>query len=184
MLPWQDVGSTILIAEGRSLQDNNRVLAKIANNQTNACLGLEREADLCVSAIFWLPLDKRITCVQIPAYVRVIEGHRLFHFIKDCRRLCCIINCMYPHDHLDFHLDVFTRQVHPGVNSLGRIFPASKVNELLFADASRLQPPPARADIYSMGIDEYEDAEYEALDVMDLASFLECVPIRTIKSSY
>jgi hypothetical protein len=53
----------------------------------------------------------------------------------------------------------------------------SKVNDLLLADASRARPASARADIYMLGLEEAEQIpeETEAFEVMDLATFLECV---------
>ena len=66
--------------------------------------------------------------------------------------------------------------VHPGHNILGRYFPPAKVNDLLLADMSRSRTPPEHGDAYMANVDEPElEADMEPIEVMDLASFLECV---------
>ena len=65
--------------------------------------------------------------------------------------------------------------MHPGLNLLGRYFPPAKVNDLLLADASRARPSSSHGDVYMMGVEEPEIEEMEPMEVMDLASFLECV---------
>ncbi|KAH9945631.1 histidine kinase [Amylocystis lapponica] len=48
------------------------------------------------------------------------------------------------------------------------------VNELLLGDISRSRPAPSQRDIYMMGVEEsYAGEEMEAIEIMDLASFLE-----------
>ena len=65
---------------------------------------------------------------------------------------------------------------HPGINLLGRYFPPSKVNPLLLADATRPRPSHSHTDIYMMGTEEPDFIEeMDPMDIMDLASFLECV---------
>lgn len=67
---------------------------------------------------------------------------------------------------------------HPGINLLGRYFPPSKVNPLLLADVSRARPSSSHTDIYMMGMEEPDFIEeMDPLDIMDLASFLECVTL-------
>jgi hypothetical protein len=66
---------------------------------------------------------------------------------------------------------------HPGPNLLGRYLPASKVNDLLLADASALgRPTSSHGDMMMRnGFEDHELAEeLEPIDIMDLASFLEC----------
>lgn len=66
--------------------------------------------------------------------------------------------------------------VHPGLNLLGRYLPPSKVNDLLLADISRVRSA-SHVDAYMSSIEDTDVAEeMEAFDIMDLASFLECVP--------
>ena len=66
--------------------------------------------------------------------------------------------------------------VHPGLNLLGRYFPPAKVNDLLLADVSRARPSSSHGDIYMMGVEEPDMTEdMEPMEIMDLASFLECV---------
>ena len=67
--------------------------------------------------------------------------------------------------------------VHPGLNLLGRYFPPAKVNDLLLADITRSRSTPAHGDAYMAGVDDADPLEdLEPMEVMDLASFLECVP--------
>ena len=61
--------------------------------------------------------------------------------------------------------------VHPGVNSLGRYYPSTKVNAILLGETSRVHAL-GHGDMYVMGdLDMME----EPCDMMDLATFLECV---------
>lgn len=62
--------------------------------------------------------------------------------------------------------------VHPGVNSLGRYYPPVKVNDILLGDMSRVRSL-SHGDMYMM--DDSDMVEVEACDMMDLATFLECV---------
>lgn len=63
--------------------------------------------------------------------------------------------------------------VHPGINSLGRYYPSTKVNEILLGETSRACAP-SHGDLYMMdGSDMVE--EVEGCDMMDLATFLEYV---------
>lgn len=65
---------------------------------------------------------------------------------------------------------------HPGLNLLGRYLPSIKINDLLLADVSHVRPTSSHGDIYMMGVEEPDLAEeMQAFDIMDLASFLECV---------
>ena len=67
---------------------------------------------------------------------------------------------------------------HPGVNTLGRYFSSSKVNDLLLTK----QTPSPESDVYKMII-EPENADqgpHEDLNVMDLTTFMELVYITTI----
>lgn len=71
---------------------------------------------------------------------------------------------------------------HPGLNLLGRYFPAFKVNPLLLADVSRARPSNSYADIYMMGMDQPDFIEeMDPMDIMDLASFLEYVRLLPLK---
>jgi len=66
--------------------------------------------------------------------------------------------------------------VHPGLNLLGRYLPPSKINDLLLADVLSARPTSSHGDVYMVGIKEADVMEeMEALDIMDLASFLEWV---------
>ena len=71
---------------------------------------------------------------------------------------------------------------HPGVNTLGRYFSPSKVNDLLLTK----QTPPPQPDVYKIGmVPELEDKDQssaEDLSVMDLTTFMESVFIATIAS--
>lgn len=70
---------------------------------------------------------------------------------------------------------------HPGLNVLGRYFPSHKVNDLLLGNISRVRPAPSHTDILMMGTEEpYTVEEMEAIEIMDLASFLEYVPLLLI----
>lgn len=63
---------------------------------------------------------------------------------------------------------------HPGLNILGRYFPPLKVNNLLFGDISRARPSSSHRDIFMSGVEEpYMMEEMEAIEIMDLATFLE-----------
>lgn len=71
--------------------------------------------------------------------------------------------------------------VHPGLNLLGRYLPPSKINDLLLADISRVRPVSTYGDVHMMGIEGHDMAEeVEALDIMDLASFLEYAQIKWV----
>jgi len=62
--------------------------------------------------------------------------------------------------------------VHPGVNSLGRYYPSTKVNAILLGETSRVHTL-SHGDMYAIGGLDME--EVESCDMMDLATFLECV---------
>ena len=63
---------------------------------------------------------------------------------------------------------------HPGLNILGRYFPPAKVNNLLIGDISRARPAPTHRDVFMSGVEEpYIMEEMEAIEIMDLATFLE-----------
>ena len=63
---------------------------------------------------------------------------------------------------------------HPGLNILGRYFPPAKVNSLLAGDISRARPASTHRDIFMSGVEEpYMMEEMEAIEIMDLATFLE-----------
>lgn len=64
--------------------------------------------------------------------------------------------------------------VHPGINSLGRYYPPTKVNDILLGDVSRVRPL-SHGDMYMMGDADMME-EFEACDMMDLATFLEYDP--------
>ena len=64
--------------------------------------------------------------------------------------------------------------VHPGANSLGRYYPPTKVNDILLGDISRVRAL-SHGDMYMMDDSDMLE-EAEACDMMDLATFLECVP--------
>ena len=61
--------------------------------------------------------------------------------------------------------------VHPGINSLGRYYPSTKVNAILLGESPRVHTL-SHGDMYVMG---GLDMEEESCDMMDLATFLECV---------
>ena len=63
--------------------------------------------------------------------------------------------------------------VHPGVNSLGRYYPFTKVNAILLGETSRAHTL-SHGDMYVMG-GGLDMEEVESCDMMDLATFLECV---------
>lgn len=64
--------------------------------------------------------------------------------------------------------------VHPGVNSLGRYYPPTRVNDILLGDMSRVRAL-GHGDIYMMGEMDIME-EVDACDMMDLATFLEYAP--------
>ena len=76
--------------------------------------------------------------------------------------------------------------MHPGLNILGRYFPPLKVNSLLLGDISRARPAPSHRDLYMSNVDEpYSMEEMEAIEIMDLATFLEfAIPRRRILNFY
>jgi hypothetical protein len=61
--------------------------------------------------------------------------------------------------------------VHPGINSLGRYYPPTKVNDILLGDVSRVRTL-SHGDMYMMDDSDMVE-EVEACDMMDLATFLE-----------
>lgn len=63
--------------------------------------------------------------------------------------------------------------VHPGTNSLGRYYPPVKVNDILLGDISRVHSL-SHGDMYMMDDSDMME-EVETCDMMDLATFLECV---------
>ncbi|OBZ79765.1 Peroxide stress-activated histidine kinase mak2 [Grifola frondosa] len=144
-VPWEDTGSMTLLAEGTSLQDGTSVLAKIAPAHSNASMCLEREAHI---------LERMSTSPETSSTtLRMIDFFTISRGNGDC---------------------VVLLLVHPGLNILGRYFPPLKVNNLLLGDISRAKPSPTHRDIYMMGIDEpYSMEEMEAIEIMDLATFLE-----------
>ena len=62
---------------------------------------------------------------------------------------------------------------HPGLNLLSRHLPSSKINDLLLSEV--MPATTAFGDVYMMGIEEPDLEEIESLEIIDLASFLECV---------
>lgn len=67
---------------------------------------------------------------------------------------------------------------NPDLNLLGRYLPPSKVNDLLLADVSRPRASISHGDSYMMEVEEPGlMEEMEPFDIMDLASFLECVSV-------
>ena len=62
---------------------------------------------------------------------------------------------------------------HPGINTLGRYFAPSKVNDLLLTK----QAPSPQSDVYKMVIEPEEGPDEEDLSVMDLTTFMELVYI-------
>ncbi|EMD41429.1 hypothetical protein CERSUDRAFT_146381 [Gelatoporia subvermispora B] len=144
-VPWEDTGSMTLLAEGTSLKDGSAVLAKIAPAHSNASICLEREAHI---------LERMSTSPESSSTtLRLIEFFSIPRTNGDCIVLLLI---------------------HPGLNILARYFPPLKVNDLLLGDVSRPRPPAPQRDIYMMGVDEpYPIEEMEAIEIMDLASFLE-----------
>ncbi|CCM01303.1 uncharacterized protein FIBRA_03352 [Fibroporia radiculosa] len=134
-----------MLAEGTSLKDGSSVLAKIVPAHSNASMCIEREAHI---------LDRMSTSPESSSTtLRTIEFFSIPRSNGDC---------------------VVLLLVHPGLNILGRYFPPHKVNDLLLGDISRARPPPSHTDILMMGMEEpYNVEEVEAIEIMDLASFLE-----------
>ncbi|KAI6045151.1 STKc type histidine kinase [Pisolithus marmoratus] len=176
--PWNDTGSSTLIAEGRSLKDGALVLAKIAPAHSSSSICLQREAHI---------LSKLGECPEaLSTTLRLIEFLTVPRVDGDC---------------------VVLLLVHPGANLLARYFPPSKVNNFLLAEAEgshqahretgaspteelstvsggaddTQQAEQQHNDIYDGGflpladldLLDTEDVEEERYDVMDLASFLE-----------
>lgn len=143
--PWQDTGSMTLLAEGNNLKDGSNVLAKIAPAQSNGSMCLEREAHI---------LGRMSSSTNsYSSVLRVIDFFKIPRDDGDC---------------------VVLLLVHPGLNLLGHYLPPLKINDLLLADISRVRPVSTHGDVHMMGIEEHDMAEeVEALDIMDLASFLE-----------
>ncbi|KAG1716796.1 hypothetical protein ID866_394 [Astraeus odoratus] len=172
--PWHDTGSSTLIAEGRNLKDGALVLAKIAPAHSTSSLFLQREAHI---------LNKLSESPEVlSTTLRLIEFLTVPRADGDC---------------------VVLLLVHPGPNLLARYFPPSKVNDFLLAEVQGSRPtqedadvsateelPPVRegtestaeqqGDLYDGVVLHHRDldpndTEKERYDVMDLASFLECV---------
>ncbi|KZT67653.1 histidine kinase [Daedalea quercina L-15889] len=144
-VPWEDTGSMTLLAQGTSLKDGSGVLAKIVPAHSNASLCLEREAHI---------LERMSTTPESSSTtLRLIDFFSIPRSNGDC---------------------VVLLLSHPGQNILARYFPPHKVNSLLLGDISRTRPPPLHTDILMMGMEEpYTAEEMEAIEIMDLASFLE-----------
>ncbi|EIN13359.1 histidine kinase [Punctularia strigosozonata HHB-11173 SS5] len=145
-VPWADTGSMTLLVEGSSLKDGSNVLAKVAPAHSNGSMFIEREAHI---------LERLASSSEaMSTALRMIDFYTIPRAQGDC---------------------VVLLLVHPGLNSLGRYFPPSKVNDLLLADASRVRPSSSRHDIYMLGLEEAEQIpeENEAFEIMDLATFLE-----------
>ncbi|GBE78499.1 histidine kinase [Sparassis crispa] len=142
---WEDTGSMTRLAEGTSLKDGSAVLAKIALAHSNASLCIEREAHI---------LERMSTTPESASTtLRMIDFFSIPRPNGDC---------------------VVLLLAHPGLNLLGRFFPPLKVNDLLLGDISRARPASSHRDIYMMGLeDAYDAEEMEAIEIMDLASFLE-----------
>ncbi|KAF9654280.1 hypothetical protein BDM02DRAFT_76909 [Thelephora ganbajun] len=139
---WDDTGSATLVAEGVSLKDGSRVLAKIAAAHSNGSMCLEREAHI---------LGRMATSSEsINATLRLIEFFTIPRSQGDC---------------------VVLLLVHPGINSLGRYYPPTKVNDILLGDLSRVRTL-SHGDMYMMDDTDMAE-EVEACDMMDLATFLE-----------
>ncbi|KAI5991480.1 STKc type histidine kinase [Pisolithus albus] len=168
--PWNDTGSSTLIAEGRSLKDGALVLAKIAPAHSASSICLQREAHI-LSKLAESPEALSTT-------LRLIEFLTVPRANGDC---------------------VVLLLVHPGANLLARYFPPSKaegsreahrdqdasLNEEVSTvsggtDDSR-KAEEHHDDIYDgaflplddLDLHDIEDVEEEKYDVMDLASFLE-----------
>ncbi|KAI8983351.1 histidine kinase [Trametes punicea] len=144
-VPWEDTGSMTLLAEGTNLQDGTSVLAKIVPAHSNASMLLEREAHI---------LEKMASSPESSSTtLRMIDFFTIPKTNGDC-----VVLLLY----------------HPGLNILGRYFPPAKVNNLLFGDISRARPSSSHHDIYMSGVEEpYMMEEMEAIEIMDLATFLE-----------
>ncbi|KAI0757423.1 histidine kinase [Daedaleopsis nitida] len=144
-VPWEDTGSMTLLAEGTNLQDGTSVLAKIVPAHSNASMLLEREAHI---------LEKMATSPESSSTtLRMID----FFMIPKTNGDCVVLLLF-----------------HPGLNILGRYFPPAKVNNLLLGDISRARPASSHRDIYMSGVEEpYMMEEMEAIEIMDLATFLE-----------
>ncbi|OSD05781.1 histidine kinase [Trametes coccinea BRFM310] len=144
-VPWEDTGSMTLLAEGTNLQDGTSVLAKIVPAHSNASMLLEREAHI---------LEKMASSPDSSSTtLRMIDFFTIPKTNGDC-----VVLLLY----------------HPGLNILGRYFPPAKVNTLLFGDISRARPSSSHRDIFMSGVEEpYIMEEMEAIEIMDLATFLE-----------
>ncbi|KAI0325627.1 histidine kinase [Cubamyces sp. BRFM 1775] len=144
-VPWEDTGSMTLLAEGTNLQDGTSVLAKIVPAHSNASMLLEREAHI---------LEKMVSSPESSSTtLRMIDFFTIPKTNGDC-----VVLLLY----------------HPGLNILGRYFPPAKVNNLLFGDISRARPSSSHRDIFMSGVEEpYMMEEMEAIEIMDLATFLE-----------
>ncbi|KAI1786301.1 histidine kinase [Ganoderma leucocontextum] len=144
-VPWEDTGSMTLLAEGTNLQDGTSVLAKMVPAQSNASMLLEREAHI-LEKMAGFPESSSAT-------LRMIDFFTIPKTNGDC---------------------VVLLLFHPGLNILGRYFPPAKVNHLLLGDISRARPASTHRDIYMSGVEEpYIMEEMEAIEIMDLATFLE-----------
>ncbi|TBU58822.1 histidine kinase [Dichomitus squalens] len=144
-VPWEDTGSMTLLAEGTNLQDGTSVLAKIVPAHSNASMLLEREAHILEKMAAY-PESSSTT-------LRMIDFFTIPKTNGDC---------------------VVLLLFHPGLNILGRYFPPAKVNSLLLGDISRARPASTHRDIYMSGVEEpYIMEEMEAIEIMDLATFLE-----------
>ncbi|RPD81571.1 histidine kinase [Lentinus tigrinus ALCF2SS1-7] len=144
-VPWEDTGSMTLLAEGTNLQDGTSVLAKIVPAHSNASMLLEREAHI---------LERMATSPESSSTIlRMIDFFTIPKSNGDC---------------------VVLLLFHPGLNILGRYFPPAKVNSLLAGDISRARPASTHRDVFMSGVEEpYMMEEMEAIEIMDLATFLE-----------
>ena len=67
---------------------------------------------------------------------------------------------------------------HPGINTLGRYFSPSQVNDLLLT--KQTSPPPSNSRDISMRPEDEDQGLPEDLSAMDLTTFLELVCIATV----
>ncbi|KAG6837910.1 hypothetical protein H0H93_013063 [Arthromyces matolae] len=149
---WCDTGSLTLLAEGSSLKDGSRVLAKIAPVATNGSQCLEREAHVLG---------------------RVAKSNRHGTILP------LLENLKIPREHGDCVVLILA---HPGPNLLGRYLPLYKINDLLLADVPRTHSNTViegslrnEEEMATIETTDKFEAEEET-PIMDLASFLEYEP--------
>ncbi|KAH9075705.1 histidine kinase [Lactarius deliciosus] len=142
---WEDTGSLTQLAEGSSLKDSSKVIAKIAPAHTNASVCLQREAHI---------LARMQTSPEaLSTTLRLVDFMSISRSNGDC---------------------VVLLLAHPGPNLIGRYLPLSRINALLLAEPPLSRLSASQGDVFMSEINEGGSfRDVENTDTMDLATFLE-----------